>query len=35
MDRLGHNSIESTNQYIHLSYKVQAEAYHRFLEKRR
>ncbi|WP_239702945.1 MULTISPECIES: tyrosine-type recombinase/integrase [unclassified Mammaliicoccus] len=34
MDRLGHNSIESTNQYMHLSYEAQAEAYHRFLEKR-
>jgi len=35
MDRLGHNSMESTNQYMHLSYEAQSEAYHRFLEKRR
>lgn len=35
MDRLGHNSMESTNQYMHLSYEAQAEAYYRFLEKRR
>ncbi|AVO03199.1 integrase [Staphylococcus simulans] len=35
MDRLGHNSIESTNQYMHLSYEAQAEAYNRFLKKRR
>jgi len=35
MDRLGHNSIESTNQYMHLSYEAQAEAYNQFLEKRR
>src|SRR5690625_1792991 len=35
MDRLGHNSMESTNQYMHISYEAQAEAYHRFLEKRR
>ncbi len=35
MDRLGHNSLESTNQYMHLSYEAQAEAYRRFLEKRR
>lgn len=35
MDRLGHNSVESTNQYMHLSYEAQAEAYHQFLLKRR
>lgn len=35
MDRLGHNSIESTNQYMHLSYEAQAEAYNKFLAKRR
>lgn len=35
MDRLGHNSMESTNQYMHLSYEAQTEAYYRFLEKRR
>ena len=35
MHRLGHNAIESTNQYMHLSYEAQAEAYYKFLEKRR
>jgi len=34
MDRLGHNAIESTNQYMHLSYEAQAEAYYKFLKKR-
>src|SRR5690625_3513135 len=35
MDRSGHNSIESTNQYMNLSYEEQTQAYQRVLEKRR
>lgn len=35
MHRLGHESEESTHQYIHLSYESQLLAYERFLEKRR
>lgn len=34
MDRLGHNSQESMNQYMHLSFESQAEAFYRFLQKR-
>lgn len=34
MHRLGHNSEESTHQYIHLSYDAQLRAYENFLEKR-
>lgn len=34
LNRLGHNSIESTNKYMHISYEAQAEAYEKFLERR-
>src|SRR5690625_815017 len=34
MDRLGHNSIDSTNQYMHLSLEAQTKAYEQFLKKR-
>lgn len=34
MDRLGHNSVESTNKYMHISFEAQAEAYHRYLKRK-
>jgi len=35
MNRMGHNSVESTHQYIHLSFETQLESYEKFLESRR
>lgn len=34
MDRLGHNSVESTNKYMHISYEAQANAYENFIKQR-
>lgn len=35
MDRLGHNSVESTDQYMHISYDAQAKAYNNFIQQRK
>lgn len=35
MDRLGHNSIVSTNKYMHISYEAQVEAYDNFIQQRK
>ncbi|KPH71794.1 MULTISPECIES: tyrosine-type recombinase/integrase [Bacillaceae] len=35
MDRLGHSSIESTKQYMHISYDAQAKAYNDFIQQRK
>lgn len=35
MDRLGHNSLESTNKYMHISYEAQLKAYENFIKSRK